>query len=111
MLYGVVNKIISVHIFFFASFFFSFIFISWRLIKYCSGFLPYIDMNQPWKSTYLKKTTLGDFPGGTVDKKIHLPIQGTQVRSLVQEDPTYHMPQPLSLLSTARARINQKKPL
>ena len=26
------------------------IFISWRLItlQYCSGFLPYIDMNQPW---------------------------------------------------------------
>ena len=31
-------------------FFCSFIFISWRLItlKYCSVFLPYIDMNQPW---------------------------------------------------------------
>ena len=31
-------------------FFFPFIFISWRLItlQYCSGFLPYIDMNQPW---------------------------------------------------------------
>ena len=31
-------------------FFFSFIFISWRLItlQYCSGFLPYIDMNQLW---------------------------------------------------------------
>ena len=30
-------------------FFLSFIFISWRLItlQYCSGFLPYIDMNQP----------------------------------------------------------------
>ena len=29
--------------------FFPFIFISWRLITlhYCSGFLPYIDMNQP----------------------------------------------------------------
>ena len=32
------------------AFFFSFIFISWRLItlQYYSGFLPYIDMNQPW---------------------------------------------------------------
>ena len=31
-------------------FVFSFIFISWRLIilQYCSGFLSYIDMNQPW---------------------------------------------------------------
>ena len=31
-------------------FLFFFIFISWRLItlQYCSGFLPYIDMNQPW---------------------------------------------------------------
>ena len=31
-------------------FHFSFIFISWRLItlQYCIGFLPYIDMNQPW---------------------------------------------------------------
>ena len=30
--------------------FFPFIFISWRLItlQYCSGFLPCIDMNQPW---------------------------------------------------------------
>ena len=30
--------------------FFPFNFISWRLItlQYCSGFLPYIDMNQPW---------------------------------------------------------------
>ena len=30
--------------------FFSFIFICWRLItlQYCSGFLPYINMNQPW---------------------------------------------------------------
>ena len=31
-------------------FFFSFIFVSWRLTtpQYCSGFLSYIDMNQPW---------------------------------------------------------------
>ena len=31
-------------------FFFPFIFISWRLItlQYCSGFLSYIDMNEPW---------------------------------------------------------------
>ena len=31
-------------------FFFPFIFIHWRLItlQYCSGFFPYIDMNQPW---------------------------------------------------------------
>ena len=30
--------------------FFQFIFIRWRLmtLQYCSGFLPYIDMNQPW---------------------------------------------------------------
>ena len=35
-------------------FFFSFIFISWRLItlQYCGGFLPYIDMNQPWIYMY-----------------------------------------------------------
>ena len=31
-------------------YFFSFIFISWRLntLQYFSGFWPYIDMNQPW---------------------------------------------------------------
>ena len=31
-------------------FFFHLFFISWRLIilQYCSSFLPYIDMNQPW---------------------------------------------------------------
>ena len=28
-----------------------------------------------------------DFPGGAVDET-HLPMQGTQARSLVQEDPT-----------------------
>ena len=35
-------------------YFFSFIFISWRLItlQYCSGFLSYIDMNQPWIYMY-----------------------------------------------------------
>ena len=34
----------------FLFYFFPIIFISWRLItlQYCSGFLPYIDMNQPW---------------------------------------------------------------
>ena len=37
-------------VFYFSFIYFSFIFISWRLItlQYCSGFLPYIDMNQPW---------------------------------------------------------------
>ena len=42
--------------FFFLILFFSFpfIFISWRLItfQYCNGFLPYIDMNQPWIYMY-----------------------------------------------------------
>ena len=35
-------------------YFFSFIFISWRLItlQYCSSFLSYIDMNQPWIYMY-----------------------------------------------------------
>ena len=32
--------------------------------------------------------TLGDFPGGTVRLRIRLPMQGTQIQSLVQEDPT-----------------------
>ena len=34
--------------------FFPFIFISWRLItlQNCSGFLPYIDMKQPWIYMY-----------------------------------------------------------
>ena len=44
--------ILATSFFFFGHviFFFPFIFISWRLItlQYCSGFLPYIDMNQPW---------------------------------------------------------------
>ena len=33
---------------------FPFIFISWRVItlQYCSGFLPYFDMNQPWIYMY-----------------------------------------------------------
>ena len=40
--------------FYFFHIFFSFIFISWRLItlQYFSGFLPYIDMNQPWIYMY-----------------------------------------------------------
>ena len=39
---------------FFCFFVFSFIFISWRLItlQYCSGFLSYIDINQPWSYMY-----------------------------------------------------------
>ena len=42
---GIVPKLLRQHILLFF-----FHFISWRLItlKYCSGFLPYIDMNQPW---------------------------------------------------------------
>ena len=38
----------------FLKFIYSFILISWRLItlQYCSGFLPYIEMNQPWIYMY-----------------------------------------------------------
>ena len=48
-LYGNPRPQIFKAIFFFF-YFFPFIFISWRLItlQYCSGFLPYINMNQPW---------------------------------------------------------------
>ena len=48
--------------FFFLVIFFPFIFISWRLItlQYCSGFLPYTDMNQPW--TYMCSPSRSPLP-------------------------------------------------
>ena len=45
------KNVLFIHIFIYTlKTFFKFIFISCRLItlQYCSGFLPYIDMNQPW---------------------------------------------------------------
>ena len=47
---------------FFLFFFFSFIFISWRLImlQYCKWVLSYIDMNQPW--IYMYSTSQSPLP-------------------------------------------------
>ena len=47
---------------------------------------------------HIKKGRMSGFPGGTVvknppaknTKRIRLPMQGTRVRALVQEDPTCH---------------------
>ena len=36
------------------------------------------------------KTVRQDFPGGAQWLRIHLPMQGTRVKSLVREDPTGH---------------------
>ena len=46
---------LSYFIFFSFFLFLKFIYFSWRLItlQYCSGFLPYIDMNQPWETPSL----------------------------------------------------------
>ena len=60
-------KPVSLFIFIFSvyyklSFFPPFIFIRWRLItlQYCCGFLPYIDMNQPW--IYMCSPTRSSLP-------------------------------------------------
>ena len=65
---------------------------------------------------------LRDFPGGAVDRN-HLPVQGTCVPSLVQEDstcledtkPVDHSYKPASLEATRNNRVNpahchQRKP-
>ena len=41
--------------------------------------------------------------------RIRLPVQGTQVQSLLQEAPTWaHVPQPLSLCSPTREKSKKK---
>ena len=51
--------------FFLAYNFYLFTYFNWRLItlQYCSDFLPYIDMNQPWVYIY-------GFLGGSVVKNL-----------------------------------------
>ena len=61
---------------------------------------------------FLIETLILDFPGGAV-VRIHLPMQGTRVRTLVREDPTCRgATKPVATATearTPRARVPQQE--
>ena len=59
--------------------------------KHINGKNSTITIGKTWPKTErenISKISQQGFPGGTV--RIHMPMQGTRVQSLVQEDPTCH---------------------